>query len=377
MAVLLAVSALVPARGGEPPPAEATAYHINPAHTGYSPAQISPPLHRRWVRDFDGSVSYPLIADGKVFVFVNSETEGWTVKGLSARTGATLWSRGFSGYILGTTLEDETLFVLSSGGRLTALRADTGHPRWQTILSEVTPAYSYSALPTAWRGMVFVSGGGEGVSMLGIDARTGAVRWTQHVDGSGSSPAAAGQSVFVAFPSPQVYALATGSGGLQWHVGAFPHGGGGYIPTYYRGRVYAMEYDTGLVLDSATGGLVDSYWSEASPAVHGETLLLLENGLLHALSRDDHAHRWWFRSRDGTRLVSSPLIVNSHAYIASAGGTVYALGLAGGRVLWQTSTGSSVFPSRHRSGGGALPGMAAGGGLLLVPAQSRLVAYAD
>lgn len=372
---ILVLSVLAPARGGTGPPATATAYHLNPAHTGFSAAQITRPLRQRWVRELGGGVSYPLIAEGKVFVSVVTEGPNWSVRALSAGTGATLWSRPFPGsVVVGTALEGESLFVLTSTGELTALRTDSGHIRWMRDLS-TAQAYSFPSAPTAWRGRVFVSAGGQGGDIFGVDSRTGAVAWRREVDGSGSSPAAAGASVFVAFTGPQVYAVAT-AGGRRWHVGAGPHGGGGFVPTYYRGRVYAYE-KTGLVLDADNGRLVDSYWSEASPAVHDDTLLLLEQGLLHCLHRDDHAHRWLFRSRDGSRLVTSPVIVNGYGYVASARGTLYGLGLRGGRVRWQARLGSRVQPSGHTPSGGPMPGMAAGGGLLVVPAQSRLVAYED
>lgn len=375
IAVMVA-SLLAPASGHVRPPATATAYHVNPAHTGFSAARITPPLHRRWVRDLGGGVSYPLIAGAKVFVSVVSDTGAWSVQALGSRTGATLWSRPFSGYVVvGTALEGDTLFVLASNGLLTALGTDSGHVRWRTELSRPV-AYAFASPPTAWRGQVFVSAGGQGGHVFGVDSRTGAVQWFSDVEGSDSSPAVAGESVFVAFRGPQVYALSTYGGGTRWHVGAGPHGGGGFVPTYYRGRVYAYE-DTGLVLDAQNGRLVDSYWSEASPAVHEDTLLLLEHGLLHSLHRDDHAPRWLFRGRDGARLVTSPVIVNGYGYVASARGTLYALGLRAGRVLWQSRLGSRVYPSRHAPSGGPMPGMAAGDGLLVVPAQSRLVAYED
>lgn len=376
LAAVVAVSALPSARGGVGQPATATAYHVNPAHTGFSAAAITPPLRRRWVRDLDGGVSYPLIADAKVFVSVVTADGDWSVRALRSKTGATLWSRPFPGrVVVGTALEGETLFVLASDGLLTALRVDSGRLRWRRGLSRPV-AYSFSSPPTAWRGRVFVSAGGQGGHVFGVNSRTGVVEWHREVNGSGSSPAVAGRSVFVAFPAPQVYALGTTGGGSRWHVGAFPHGGGGFVPTYYRGRVYAYE-KTGLVLNAENGRLVDSYWSEASPAVHEGTLLLLEHGLLHSLHRDDHAHRWLFKSRDGTRLVTSPVIVNGYGYVASARGTLYALGLRGGRVLWQARVGSRVQPSRHAGSGGPMPGMAAGGGLLVVPATDRLVAYAE
>ena len=212
--------------------------------------------------------------------------------------------------------------------------------------------------------------------LFGINASTGRVVWRARVNGAQSSPSVAGGRVFVAYTGPQIYGINAAFGSTAWHVGAFPHGGGSYTTTSYRGRVYAPE-TTGLVVASATGKLVDSYFSSAQPAVHGETLLLLERGILHGLRRADHAHRWSFVGDDGTELISSPLIVNGYGYIGSQGGTVYAISLTSGRILWRDHTGSTISSPRDNFVGIPMPGMGAGGGLLVVPAKNRLVAYAD
>jgi hypothetical protein len=77
LAAVLAVStallaSIVPASAatGTSSPTD-VAYQISASHDGFSSdTTISPPLSSRWTHTFAGPVSYPLIADGKVFVTV-------------------------------------------------------------------------------------------------------------------------------------------------------------------------------------------------------------------------------------------------------------------------------------------------------------------
>ena len=63
------------------PPEQARNFQINATHTGaISSEHLTPPLRQRWVVNFGRSISYPLIADGKVFVTVkNSSGLGTTL----------------------------------------------------------------------------------------------------------------------------------------------------------------------------------------------------------------------------------------------------------------------------------------------------------
>lgn len=58
-------------------------------HTGSISVQnLTPPLKQRWVVNFGQPISYPLIADGKVFVTVkNAATQGSVLFALDAANG--------------------------------------------------------------------------------------------------------------------------------------------------------------------------------------------------------------------------------------------------------------------------------------------------
>ena len=73
------------------PPEQARQFQINTTHTGsISVENLAPPLAQRWVVNFGRPISYPLIADGKVFVTVkNAAGHGTTLYALNATNGAT------------------------------------------------------------------------------------------------------------------------------------------------------------------------------------------------------------------------------------------------------------------------------------------------
>ncbi|HMG77030.1 MAG TPA: FG-GAP repeat protein, partial [Pyrinomonadaceae bacterium] len=71
-----------------PPPTKGTAvaYQIDATHSGAQFDTVTPPLARRWSRDLGGQISYPLIANGRIFVTVATK-----LYALDEVNGATLW----------------------------------------------------------------------------------------------------------------------------------------------------------------------------------------------------------------------------------------------------------------------------------------------
>jgi len=69
------------------------AYQINPRHTGATDApEITPPLQVKWSVNLNTTVSYPLIAEGKVFVLAGQGSSGnVSLYALDAQTGGTIW----------------------------------------------------------------------------------------------------------------------------------------------------------------------------------------------------------------------------------------------------------------------------------------------
>ena len=79
------------------------------------------------------------------------------------------------------TCVDGRVFVLDAHLGLSCLDAETGKEVWKRdILAEHDGRliqWQSAASPLVEGGLVFVAGGGEGQSLLALDAKTGAVRW--------------------------------------------------------------------------------------------------------------------------------------------------------------------------------------------------------
>src|SRR5436190_14441028 len=80
------------------PGALAVAYQINVAHSGVqTDSALTPPFGLRWRVTLPAQVSYPLIAEGKVFVTagstVDSSTRTPVLYALDQVSGQTLWSQ--------------------------------------------------------------------------------------------------------------------------------------------------------------------------------------------------------------------------------------------------------------------------------------------
>jgi len=86
----------------------------------------------------------------------------------------------------------------------------------------------------------------------------------------------------------------------------------------------------------------------------------------------------WSFTGDG-HLTTSPIVVQSptasYVFIGSSSGVLYGLDAATGATVWSVNVGSA-FPSGANWGAGIpLSGLAAGDGLLVVPAGTKVIAY--
>jgi outer membrane protein assembly factor BamB len=104
-------------------PEQARNNQITATHTGSSNENLTPPLRQRWVVNFGRSISYPLIADGKVFVtVVNTGQFGTTLHALDATNGATIWSFNLGGSFFwsGACYENGRVFAVNASGLMRA-----------------------------------------------------------------------------------------------------------------------------------------------------------------------------------------------------------------------------------------------------------------
>lgn len=349
--------------------------HVDVAHTGNaSGTGFSLPVERAWSRSWHGIVSYPVIADGKVFVAVGNlfDTDNRKVFALDATTGQTVWKvRASGGYeFFGLAVDGGRLYSLDSGGLLSALDVETGALDWSVALPD---QYMFTSPPTADDGVVYVGGSGSGGTVYAVDGATGDVSWTADVaNGDHSAPTITPFGIVVGYACFQVFALAPADGGLVWHHDTSCSGGGGRTAAYFDDRVYARDGGTGVVLHAASGGNAASFTSSVMPAFSGSSGYFLEHGTLRARDLGTRDALWSFAG-DGT-LVSAPIVINKRVFVASSSGKLYVLQTDTGRRRKTFSLGAPfVTPDEHNAV--VLTDMNAGAGLLAVPASGRLVVF--
>ncbi len=360
-------------------PEQARNFQINATHTGaISSEHLTPPLRLRWTVDFGWPVSYPLIADGKVFVTVKNVpiTSGTMLYALDATNGATIWSFNLGGFSFwgAACYENGNVFALNGSGLLRSFDGATGNLNWSVQLPGQS---SFSAPPTVLDGVIYVSGAGFGGTVYAVNANSGAVVWTAPVtSGDKSSPAVTSEGVYVSYTGPNVYKLDPATGAQIW---TYPggSGAGGRTPVLYNGALYARDttaFGPGAVFDSQTGTISGSFSARNTPAFSGDTgFFLLDGSFLLARDLVTNSFLWAFTG-DGF-LQSAILVVNNHVYVGSSQGNLYAVDAATGQQVWTTNVGASIPSVNEDSTLQPLTGFAAAEGLLVVPTGTTLVAY--
>jgi outer membrane protein assembly factor BamB len=385
-ALALAAAAIAPAltasgrteAATSPPPGPTTdtAYQISIRHDGFSgDTTIVPPLASRWTHSFTGQVSYPLIADGMVFVTVADVSGGGygtDLYALSRSDGSVVWSQFISGtyYWSNAAYDNGQIFVVNYDGLLQAFAATTGTLNWSV---QLPGQYAFSSPPTAHGGVVYVGGAGSGGTLYAVNETNGSVLWTQAVEnGDNSSPALSSTSVFVSYACGVTYSFARLTGTLQWVTSPSCEGGGGRTPVYHNGLLYMRDPILGnLILNASTGQETGTFSAGPAPAFAGKTGLFLSAGTLSAVSGHDTV--WTFTGDGG--LDTAPIVVGSTVYVGSSSGMIYGLSLTKGHVVWSANTGSSIDGPDEQNVSQPLTGLGAGQGLLVVPAGDQLVAY--
>jgi outer membrane protein assembly factor BamB len=357
------------------PPDKSVTWQNNPTHDGFDPASpLVTPLTLKWTRDLSASsvvsISYPLIAQGMVFVITATTTNAHTLMALNEHTGTTIWSANNPGSF--AAYDSGKVFVVNFGGLMKAFDAASGSLLWSINLPG---QYAFTSPPTAVNGIVYTGGAGSGGTVYAVDETNGAVLWTMPVEnGDSSSPAVTLGSVFVSYACPQTYAFDTVSGQQLWHRSSCCEGGGGATPVVHAAQLYVRDsYCTpgifGLVLNANTGALIRGFNSDQPPAFVGNVALFLQNGTLRGINSQNGQVLWSFAGDGG--LTSVPLVVNQTIYIGSSSGTLYGLN-ANGHQIWSTQLGAPIpYP------GEGATGLGAGDRLLIVPTESTLFCYGN
>ena len=358
-----------------PPSSAATAYQIDPAHTGAAADAVAPVPSRAWSRDLGGSTSYPLIVGGRVYVTVaNTSSYGTRLFALNASDGATAWTADLPGtyYWSAITYDAGRIFAVNYDGVMTAYDAVTGGLQWTT---QMPGQYSFSSPPTARAGYVYTGGAGSGGTLYAVRQDNGAVAWTAPVaNGDNSSPAVSSSGVYVSYACGVSYAFAPTSGALQWNRVTGCSGGGGKTPVLGAGKLYVRDSSYPAILDAGTGSLLAPFPSSGpAPALDASKRYVLTGTTLRAENLASGSSAWQF-SGDG-QLRSAPIVAAGTVFVGSSSGNLYGLSSATGAITWSANVGSAIAAPDEQNVSQPLTGLATAGGLLVVPADRTLSAY--
>lgn len=163
---------------------QAVACQINPSHSGATQFKtLLPTLLQQWTVDLGGDISYPLIAQGKVYVTVRpASITGMRLVALDETNGQVAWQVPLGGTygFANAAYDGGRVFVVNSNG-LQAFDAGTGVGQWAALLPG---QYLFSSAPTAVGGVVYVGGAGSGATVLLLAGTTLPASAASYVDSS-------------------------------------------------------------------------------------------------------------------------------------------------------------------------------------------------
>jgi outer membrane protein assembly factor BamB len=349
---------VAPGTAAADPPA---AYQVDPAHTGFAQsATLAPPLGKRWVRrDLGTTLSYPVIAEGKVFL-----SAAQTVYALDLATGATVWSRSLNSS--GVAYDAGRVFAVDGEGVMQALAADSGELVWTAEL----PSSDRVSPPTAYGEYVYASGNGR---IFGVRQADGIVVFSSSAAASDSSiPALDADKVYTTAGCAETSAAERKLGAEVWRYSGDCTGGGGATPVVAFGRVYTRDGRDGIALDSTLGGLVDSFSAWRPPAIAGDSGYHVSEKELFARAEPGGTVRWHYPYEEG--FGAPPLVVGGYVYAVTGDAKLVAIARDSGQKAWEGVLRPGGYS--YSSSGGEWPGMAASGSSLVVSWDGRVTAFA-
>lgn len=252
---------------------------------------------------------------------------------LDAQNGRLLWA-----YDTGTdcdsspTIYGNRVYIAGESGYVHCFRPDTGRLVWRTFVGgREGPPGSNGAetTPAVADGRVFV--GTFSGELYALNAENGAVLWVARTgDDTDASPVVANGMVYAAAEerSPYLFAFDVRDGRLKWRFGGDFTRGFWSTPAVAGDRLYiGAENGKMYCLDARTGKLLWEFACEgavwSSPAVvDGRVIFGSYDSHLYVLDTNGRERS---RIRLQGRILSSPCIVAGRIYIGTAEGMFYCL----------------------------------------------------
>ena len=367
----------------------AVTYQINAHHTGeiFSPGLV-PPLRLKWSVDMGATVSYPLIAENKVFVIAGPDaSKEVNLYALDAQTGHRLWGPVLIPegpyYWAASAYESGVIYVVPnavpnfSSGAMYAFSAHDGHPIWNITLPG---QYFFTAPPTAFNGVVYTGGAGDGGTVYAVRESDGKLLWTGSVEnGDNSSPVVTANAIYVSYVCPQSYKFAAKTGTLIWHYNGPCEGGGGATPVLYNGLLYVRDWSKsnghdGDILDALKGSYVGFFDADFAPAFYDGTAFYVQSGNLNAVDTTTGTTVWTAVPPTGDSYSTPPIVVNGVVYVGTSSGKLRGYRAKNGVKLVSRNMRYPISAQETGYVGSPESGLGAGQGILVVPASTHLIA---
>jgi outer membrane protein assembly factor BamB len=356
-------------------PQASVAYQINPTHTGAIdfPDGFETPLWEAWSLTLTWPLSYPLIAEGRVFITTGRSE----VLSIDGKTGRIIWSRYVPRMYSAPAYDAGRIYVINHDGWLHGLNARTGALIWSKKLPHM---WVFSSPPTARHGIVYLSGSGANGMVYAIDGATGGVLWMHRVmSGAYCPPTVTEDAVFATFPG-NAYRFDVMTGVKEWHYNLWIEGGWGRASALYMNRLYTRGIEHGhgphrvAIFNPTTGVVVrrmDTTVYSVPSLWHGMGFFLEGTGLVaRRLSTNEVI---WRVKRPSQYLKPAPIVVSGKVVVGSMEGELSIYDALSGRLLQRIGLGDPDY-SYFSETDPPLKGYAAGEGLLVVPHLDRLIA---
>jgi outer membrane protein assembly factor BamB len=297
------------------------------ARHGLSPPVPAPLPQVRWSFPTDGTVrDAPVVTGGGVYA-----SSGGRVYALDASSGRPRWARTISDYVVSLQVVDGQVYV-SDGRILHVFDARTGRPKWRyqgKRIEQFTVAEGRVVFCTREETVV-------------LDASSGRRPWRSgRRDCLGNdSPVLGGGAVYVSAKEGVVHALDAATGRRRWSArsDADVTAAGKVVYVGTGSRVRALDAASGAERWSTAIG--DSVVS--APAFAGTALYARDStGILHALDARTGKERWTFPTDITNYPPPRVTVSGSRLYLVGPGG-VHALDAASGTERWSTPMGSDV-----------------------------------
>lgn len=349
------------------PAAAQSTFHGNVARTGvYAGSGPTTLGGVKWTfRTGAPVVASPAIAGGVVYI---ASLDGY-LYALDEDTGAERWKfKSRMPIASSPAVDGDAVYFVSSTGALAALEAASGKPKWVLPTEyerrfEARGLHGYpnaaQTIPDAWDlftsspavagGRVYFGSGDGGI--YAVDAATGVLQWKFATrDVVHAAPAVVAGVVYAGSWDGSLYAIDAETGALRWTFegGQDPvaHNQVGFqsSPAVEGGTVYVGCRDAHVyALDAATGRKKWDYptsksWVVATPAVKDGVVYAGTSDSSRFMALDAKTGRLRFNLDLKAYVFSSAALAGDVAYVGDHNGSLYAIDVKRGALLWTFTT---------------------------------------